>query len=391
MPPTLTQDQILATIDGLPVQGRIMLRLLLLQYLDVSEEDVRYMAADRPDPRFNAGGKPATPYISQETLQGLADRVAQYRTRARQRRERLKLQMDCLQKLVGVSETLAGLAVTLLKTRFGLAAATIDELRSQARTAVPKPVLRELGVKWDQDEISEEDYRREALMLEYQRLLRRIEVERKRLAQARREYDLANSSSLQDHEIGHIWGIPAGSLAARKAKYLHQYVQGVQSRLQAAGAADEAQTAPMDLWNKTLAVMAQRPVERSPASYDGLEGTEARLLDKLSAFAAGRLPEEQESRFWQSLIQDSRHQAEYGSKTTSLFALQRLLAVLEEMDTSPDALEAELLTRTAPIPKVLAVEAQAPEPAAEAQLNEMAEHVLRSLKGEGHSDLQGRR
>lgn len=391
MPPALTQEQILATVDALPVQGRIMLRLLLLQYLDVTEEDIRYMAADRPDPRFNAGGKPATPYISQETLQGLTDRVGQYRTRVRQRRERLKLQIDCLQKLVGINETLAELAVHLLKTRFGLAAAALDELRSQARTAVSKPVLRELNRKWDQDEIAEEDYRRDALMLEYQRLLRRIEADRKRLAQARREYDLANTTSLQDHEIGHIWGIPAGALAARKAKYLHQYVQGLQSRLQAEGAADEAKMAPMDLWNKTLEVMAQRPVERSPATYDGLEGTEARLLEKLSAFATTKLPEEQESRFWLSLIQDSRHQAEYGSKIVSLFALQRLLAVLEEMDISPDALEAELLARTAPIPKVLAVEAPAPEPAAEPQLSEMGEHILRSFKGEGHPDLQGRR
>jgi len=388
----LTQEQILATIDALPVQGRIMLRLLLLQYVDVTDEDIQYMAADRPDPRFNAGGKPITPYISQETLQGIADRVGQYRTRARQRRERLKLQIDCLQKLVAISEAQVKLAAGLLTTRFGLTPAALDELRAQARTAVPKPVLRELNRQWDQDEIAEEDYHREALKLEYQRLLRRIDVDRKRLAQARREYDLVSSVSLQDHEIGHIWGIPAGSLAARKAKFLHQYMQGLQSRLQKDGsAAEAAQSPPLDLWAKTFAVLAQRPVERSPASYDGLEGTEARLLEKLTAFATTRMPEEQEGRFWVSLTQDSRHQAEYGSKVVSHFALQRLAAILEELDATPDALEAELLARTAPAPKALAAEPQESAPQTEAQLNEMAEHVLRSFKGESHPDLQGRR
>src|SRR5581483_11116395 len=142
MPPVLTQEQILATIEALPIQGRIMLRLLLLQYLDVTDEDIQYMAADRPDPRFNAGGKPATPYISQETLQGIADRVAQYRTRTRQRRERLKLQIDCLQKLVTISEAQVTLAGELLTKRFGLTPAAVDELKRHARTAVPKPVLR---------------------------------------------------------------------------------------------------------------------------------------------------------------------------------------------------------------------------------------------------------
>lgn len=391
MPPTLTQEHILATIDALPVQGRIMLRLLLLQYVDVTDEDIQYMAADRPDPRFNAGGKPLTPYISQETLQGIADRVAQYRTRARQRRERLKLQIDCLQKLVAIGEAQVNLAAGLLTTRFGLTPAALDELRAQARAAIPKPVLRELNRQWDQDEIAEEDYRREALKLEYQRLFRRIEVDRKRLAQARREYDLVSSVSLQDHEIGHIWGIPAGSLAARKAKFLHLYMQGLQARLQKEGSAAEAQTPPLDLWAKTFAVLAQKPVERSPAGYDGLEGTEARLLEKLTAFATTRMPEEQESRFWAALTQDSRHQAEYGSKVVSHFALQRLAAILEELDTTPDALEAELLTRTAPAPKVLVAEPQESAPQTEAQLNEMAEHVLRSFKGESHPDLQGRR
>ena len=110
MDATLTREQIVATIDALPIQGRIMLRLLLLRYLDATPDDIQYMATDRPDPRFQAGGKPITPYISQETLQGLTNRVEQYRSAARQKRERVKLQIDLLDRLQTRHEALASLA-----------------------------------------------------------------------------------------------------------------------------------------------------------------------------------------------------------------------------------------------------------------------------------------
>ncbi|MBM4134534.1 MAG: hypothetical protein FJ245_12305 [Nitrospira sp.] len=388
----LTQDQILATVGALPIQGRIMLRLLLLRYLDVTAEDVQYMASDRPDPRFQAGGKPITPYISQETLQGITERVTQYRTQARLKRERIKLQIDCLQRLLARNEALVALASKLLATQLGVMPEAVEELRKQARTSVPKPVLRELERKWGLDEVSEDEYRKERLGLELQRLLRRIEADRKRLAQAKREFDLVNASPLQDHEIAHIWGIPAGSLAARKAKYLHQYVQGLQARLAASSPPTlQANNPPLDLWRETLEVLSHSPVEHSPAAYDGLERTEGALIEKLATFAAGALPEDLEGRFWLSLIQESRHQAEYGSKAISVFALQRLLAILNDMDMSDEALEADLLARVTPIPKVAAVEEGAVPVPTEAQLSEMGEHVLKSFMGESHPDLQGRR
>src|SRR5437899_10788193 len=95
MATVLTPEQIEAVVHALPMQGRIMLRLLLLQYLDVTREEIEYMAADRPDPRFHAGEKPKTPYISQETIQGITDRVAPYRTSIRQKRERTWIQKKC--------------------------------------------------------------------------------------------------------------------------------------------------------------------------------------------------------------------------------------------------------------------------------------------------------
>ncbi|MBI4400967.1 MAG: hypothetical protein HY581_04980 [Nitrospirae bacterium] len=388
----LTTEQIEAVVNALPVQGRIMLRLLLLQYLDVTQEDIEFVAADRPDPRFHSGGKPATPYISQETIQGISDRVAQYRTQVRQKRERTWLQIECLQKQIALTESLCTLVERLLTTRFGMNDGAVKELKQGARTAVPKLAIRELDRRWEKDEITEEDYRKERLGIEYQRLLKKLERERKRLETAKREFAVAGDVPLQDHEIAHIWGIPAGSLAARKAKYLIQYLQGIQAILQTPRpATEQATTPPVDLWKETFAVLSRKPVQRSVAAYDGQEGTEAALIDKLMAFAAGTFPEENETRFWLSLVQEISHATEYGSKLKSLFALQRLSTILAEMDTSPDVLEQDLLLRVSPKPKAVAIESAQETKGTEPQLGEMGEHVLKSFMGEQHPDLHGRR
>ncbi len=383
MASVLTPEQIEAAVNALPVQGRIMSRLLLLQYLDVTREDIEYMAADRPDPRFHAGEKPATPYISQETVQGITDRVAQYRTRIRQRRERTWLQIQCLRSQIAVSASLCSLSEQLFASRFGMDAEEIQGLKKQARAAVPKTAIRELERKWQADEITEESYRKERLRVEYQSQLRRLERQHKRLEIAKREFDACSSVPLQDHEIGHIWGIPAGSLAARKAKYLHQYLQGLQAKLQAARSpAEEALTPPSDLWKETFVALSQRPVERTVAVYDGFEGSETALVEKLTAFAAGTFPEDHESRFWLSLVQESRTNAEYGDRTKSIFPLQRLSAILAEMDTSPDALEQELMSRVSPKPKAAPLEPKEGTKPSEPQLGQLGEHVLRSFVGE---------
>ena len=383
MASVLTPAQIEGVVNALPAQGRIMLRLLLLQYLDVTREHIEYMAGDRPDPRFHAGEKPKTPYISQETLQGITDRVAQYRTRIRQKRERTSLQIQCLRSQIAVSGLLCSLSEQLLASRFGMHAEEIQGLKTQARTDVPKTAIRELDRKWDADEITDEHYRKERLRVEYQRQLRRLEREHKRLEIAKRELEASSVVPLQDHEIGHIWGIPAGSLAARKAKYLHQYLQGLQAKLQdVRSPAEQALTPPIDLWKETFAALSQRPVERTVAVYDGGEGTEVALVEKLTAFAAGTFPEDQENRFWLSLVQESRTNAEYGDQTKSLFPLQRLSAILAELDTSPDALEQELMSRVSPKPRAAAVEPKEGTQPSEPQLGQLGEHVLRSFLGE---------
>jgi hypothetical protein len=378
----LTPEQIERAIETLPQQGRIMLRLLLLQYFDLLPEDIEYIAADRPDPRLVAGAKSTAPIISRDTLAQIAHQVTHYRTIVRQRRERAWLRMECLRKLMAFDQALSAVGERLLASRFGLGQGELEELRQHARTGVPRPLLRELARRWEQDDIGEEEYRNARLRLEYQALCRRLDRSQKRLEAARRDLDLTSQTPLQDHEIALAWGIPAGALAARKVKYLHQYLQALQSQLHgSAPAAQEAVTAPLDLWKETFTALTQKPIERTVAVYDGLERTEVELLDKLMAFAAGTMPEEVENRFWMTLIQESRHNAEYGSTPYSLFGLQRLSAILEDMDTSPEGLEQDMLARVSPPSKAVeGVPAAGPKEAAES-LGQMEEHILRSMFG----------
>ncbi len=366
--PLVTQEQILSVVDGLPVQARIMLRLLLLQYLDLSQEDIEYIAADRPDPRYQMGFKPSIQAISRETITSITDRVAQYRGQLRQKRERAGLLIACLRKQIELSELLCAVASRLLTSRFGLTADRMLEVQQHAPTAIHKPAIRELDRQWEKNDISEDDYLRERVIIEYQTQLRRLDRERRRLKSAEREYGVSSAVALQDHEIAHIWGIPSGTLVGRKVKHLHQYLQTLQSLIQQAQPVAPAGTPPPDFWKETFAALAQRPIERSIAAYDGLERTEAALLDKLKLLASGTMPEDMEGRFWPAVSQ-------------SLFALQRLSAVQAETELSEDVLEQELLARLAPKQRA-ALEAPAEDAQAEQPLSEEAQHVLRSLIGE---------
>ena len=360
MATTLSQETIESTINALPIQGRIMLRLLLLQYLDLEQEDIDYIASDRPDPRFVSGAKPLVQVVARETIDAIAKRVAQYRNQTRRKREQIWLQGECLRKQIAYGEALCVRAERLLRDRFGLADSDVAALKTVARSALPKPAIRELDRQWDKGDITEEDYRRRRLGIAYQTELRKLDRECKRLETVLRDYAIACHAPLQDHELGHIWGIPAGTLAARKAKFLHQYLQGVQA------AAQSAAQPSLDLWKETLAVMARRPVERSTAPYDGLDRTEASLMTNLNSFALKLIPEDLESRAWLAI-------------SLSLFGLQRLLLVQSERDMDDEALEQALMQRAAPPTKEMTTEGTAVQPT---QMADWQEHILRSMKGE---------
>jgi hypothetical protein len=390
MASSLTVATIESAIAAMPIQGRIMLRLILLQYFDVSQEEIEYMAADRPDPRCVTGTKPTHNMITKEAIKAVRDKRDEYRRSVRLLRERTWLQCECLKQLASLRDAMADRAGQLLLSRFGQDRDALDALRAQARTALPKPAIRALDRRWEADEITAEEYQLQRLGIELQTHLRLAEKYRKRLDLAERERHTANQNSLQDHEIGHIWGIPAGSLAARKVKYLAQYLQTLQTLIQREAPAKDMVTPPFDLWKETFSVLAQLPVERSLSTYDGLERTESALLDKLTSMAWGSLTEEVESKFWLSLVHGGTSNALLSEWGRSLFGLQRLAAILAEVDTSPASLEEALLTRIAPRAKTESGALLEVKPA-EPVLGEMGEHVLRSMLGESHPDLHGSR
>jgi hypothetical protein len=384
----LTPELIESVISSLPIQGRIMLRLILLQHFNVTDEEIQYMTADRPDPRCVAGSKPTHNVLTQDAIRSVTEKRDQYLRHVRLKRERTRLQCDCLSKLSAFRTAMADRAAALLTTKFGVTQESIDQLKAQARTALPKPALRALDQRWEARELTVEEYQQQRLGIELQTQLRMAEKYRKRLDLASRERQTADFSSLQDHEVCHIWGLPAGSLAARKVKYMTQYLQALQAALQQHGALPGSQSAPMDLWKETFVVLATRPVERSISVYDGLERTETQLLEKLSLLAWGALNEDVETKFWLSLVQGASSNAVHSEITRSLFGLQRLAAVLNDFDASPEALDEALLARSTP--RSLEAQGALPEKApTEEATNEMKEHVLRSMFGEQHPDLAG--
>jgi hypothetical protein len=383
----LTPELIESVISSLPIQGRIMLRLILLQHFNVTDEEIQYMTADRPDPRCVAGSKPTHNILTQDAIRAVTEKRDQYLRHVRLKRERMGLQCDCLAKLAALRMAMADRAAELLTTKFGMASEAIAQLKDQARTALPKPALRALDQRWEAHELTVEEYQQQRLSIDLQTHLRLLDKYRKRLDVAARERQTADFSSLQDHEVCHIWGLPAGSLAARKVKYMTQYLQGVQAALQGGVPAAGAQSPPIDLWKETFAVLATRPVERSMSVYDGLERTETQLLDKLSLLAWGALNEDVEAKFWLSLVQGGSSNAVHSEITRSLFGLQRLAAILNEVDASPEALTEALLARSTPTGHE--APADLLEKPAEPMTNEMKEHVLKSMFGEPHPDLTG--
>jgi hypothetical protein len=380
----LTVGVIEGVIAGLPIQGRIILKLLLIQHFDVTHEEILFMVSDRPDPRCVSGKKPITT-MTQESISAMTSRRDEYRRRARLRRERTWLQCATLKKFARTAEAMAGCAASLLASR-GLSTDTIDNLKSQARTAISRPVLRTLEERWQKDEVSTEEYQNYRLAIELQMLLRFAERFRKRLNLAERERQTSNQTVLQDHEIAHIWGIPAGTLAARKVKFLSQYLSALQAKLSGVSSLPNS-LPPLNLWTDTMAILSDSPVERSIATYDGLEQTESALIEKLAAYVAIGIPEEIEVKFWNSLVFGASSNAMHSESTRTLFGLQRLASMQNDFDGSPEALEQELLKRTAPIPKEPVGALQGHAEVGGSELTDLQKQILHNFIGE---DVSGR-
>jgi hypothetical protein len=381
--PSLTVEMIEEVIANLPIQGRIILRLLLIQYLDITHEEILYMVSDRPDPRCVSGKKPVTT-MTQESITAMIERRNEYRRRARLRRERTWLQCVALENQARTASALAVRAAALLAAR-GVSPETIERLTAQARSAVPSTTLRLLEERWDNNEISADEYQKHRLVVELQTQLRFTERFKKRLDLAQREQHASDRTTLADHEIGHIWGIPASTLAARKVKFLAQYLAALQAKCSRAAAGPD-HSLSLDLWKETLQVLARTPIERSIATYDGFEQTESALLEKLTAYAMIRIPEGTETKFWNSLVYGAGSNAMHSETTRTLFGLQRLVSIQKEIDTGDEALDEELLKRTTPPSKELKSPATQNE-VGYPELTELQRHILHNFIGE---DISGR-
>jgi hypothetical protein len=136
-----------------------------------------------------------------------------------------------------------------------------------------------------------------------------------------------------------------------------------------------------------MAVLSASSIERSIATYDGLEQTEPALIEKLAAYVSIGIPEESEVKFWNSLVYGASSNAMHSESTRTLFGLQRLVSMQNDFDRSPDALEQELLKRTAPIPKNPADALPGQAEVGRVEITELQKQILHNFIGE---DVSGR-
>ena len=380
----LTSELIESVIEALPVQSRIMVRLLLLQYLEPAEDDIQFIVEDQPDSRFMAGDQPQEKKSLVAATHEVTDRIGQYSGFLRQKRERPWLQVECLKKQIALTDLTIRAAEGLLTSKFDVDRAELKERKQSAVSALPRPEIRRLERALEQEETTEEDYHRDRLLIEYQTLIRRRERQRRRLKNAEQEYELSGLAPLQDHEVAHIWGIPLGSLSARKVKALTHYLSALQARLDQEAAASETGQAHTDLWRETLRVLSRKPSQRSIVTFiPGIERTEETLIERLKTFADGTMPEAAESGFWQLItrVHDSEHSGPWHSHARAIFALQRLFAIQADSEPTLDELEEDLLKATRPKSKDDALPAQQADEQP-AELSEQALGVLNALAGE---------
>jgi len=378
----LTVEDIESTIQSLSIQNRTMIRLLLLQYFDVQQDEIDYMATDQPDSRFLAGAQPQGRTLTLEAVQNITSRANQYKTYYRQKRERPGMHVQFLEQSLALVDRNLRIAKRLLVEGMDVTEAELHETRAQAPLVLIRQEIRKLSRSWEDQEISAKEYQRKRLLLEFQALVRKQILLRRRLKFSKQELFTVGSSPLKDHEIAHIWGIPLGSLAARKVKALQQFLEGLQVKA-AASTSENGSTQPIDYWRETFQVLATRPFERSIVEYDGLERTEEKLMEKLGLFISGSMTEQEESKFWTSIskVNDSEFSGSWQSHARSILAFQRLQALLQDMDLSDEALEEDLLARVTP----KAPDDQLATPDSEeksVELGEMGLGVLNAFAGE---------
>lgn len=340
-------EQIETALQALSLQNRTMLQVLLLQYIDLTQEAIDYMAGDQPDSRFASGKQPLGKTISLEAVQTVTARANQYTSYYRQKRERPGMHVEFLEQFLTLMDRKIRTAEYLLTSNFKTDEETLQATRTQAPSILLRQEIRKLNRAWDQEEIPQKDFQTQRLLLELQGLLRRRAIFRRRHKIAKQELVSAGALQLKDHEVAHIWGIPLGSLAGRKVKALQQFLTLLQ---QHENSPSDETTQPLDLWRETFTVLSQQPFKRSLVEYDGLENSEEVLMEKLEMFMNGGMSEPEESKFWTSItkVNDTEFSGSWLSHSRSILAFQRLKAIINDMDLSDEALEDELSAKIIP-------------------------------------------
>lgn len=421
---TLSHEQIEAAIAKLQPVHRVMIRLLLLQFLEPTPEDITFMARERSEPNNRAGGNLSTTFggnlstayrsklgspdkiektiaLPKEWIAAIEHRVTQYQTQLREQRGRLDLQIAFLSDyLDGLRSELEAME-KLLTTECEITQETLEDLRTQAKLAPVTYSLKKLAARAEKQEIEEEDYRRERLGLEYQAHIRRRDRFRKRLELANLERQPFLMSSLSDEHLATIWGIARGTIMNRRVKAVQSFVNtlstilnvgldqnafaaavtaGLGKRTPGGNKSEGIGSVPLqiseDPWSRTLQTLAAFPVTPSipkPCEHDG--GGKI-LVGRLRAMAEYTLMEDEEAKLWPRTAQ-------------CLSCLTRLRTAQQEsrvLAQSADEVLARVKTRTA-MPRKDAPEAAAPQTPAppEEQGLDLAER-LRPWIGEDRGD-----
>jgi len=397
---TLTRAQIETAIVTLQPVQRVMVRLLLLAYVDPPAEDIAFMARERSEPNMRAGLKQGgRSQVAHDKISGLPKdwivavetKVQQFQTQLRSQLTRLNLLADFL------TDCLAGLQLEITATEQLLASEceigpeSLEDLRAQAKLSPLTYALKKLAARADKGEIEEADYVRERLSLEYQARLRQRDRFKKRLNLVLLERQASILSSLSDEFLAEIWCIAVGPITNRRVKAVQAYVNALASTLKSGldaasfAAAVNAGLGPRlaggsknegigskpvdlagDLWTQTILALAADPIAPiTPKPCEHPEGGTKGLTAKLRSLAIYELGEDEEVKMWPRTVQ-------------CLNCLTVVRAAQQEsgiVGRSLDEVVARVKTRSAFPRKEAAPAAQEAAPAPEAEALDLEERL----------------
>ena len=329
----LTRAQVETAIAALQPVQRVMVRLLLLPYLDPTPEDIAFMARERSEPNMRAGLKQGgRSQIAHDKISGLPkdwivaveNKVRQFQTQVRGQLIRLNLLADFL------TDYLAGLQLEttateqLLTSECEVGPESLEDLRAQAKLSPLSYALKKLAARADKGEIEEADYLRERLSLEFQARLRQRDRFKKRLSLVLLERQASMLSSLSDEFLAEIWCISVGPITNRRVKAVQAYVNALASTLKSGldaasfaaavnaglgprlaggskneGIGSKAVDLSGDLWTQSILALAADPIPPiTPKPCEHPEGGTKSLTAKLRSLGIYELGEDEEVKMW---------------------------------------------------------------------------------------------